>query len=302
MRNLTPCKMTSLKGLEAFGRGLHKTVKKNGIEAPNPSYVIYHDEEDNLKVHYAEYDSKNIPCKLEDVQSHYTDEAKRKMLYNMYDRSRQYMVDLWDEVAKVGGVLQMCPLCGKHEMTDWDHYIPRSVMPEYSMHVHNLIPTCTYCNGDKHGNWIEDGKRVYFNAYYDVMPDLRNVLDLKIRLSADTQTPMVTVSLKPLLEDTPNNIRIVHSTISNLKLISKYWQHQASRSIEKYINNCINRVPKLHNYYPCMVMSELWQIEKEALVDDIAALPDVEFIERMVKEEILHSRVFESWVVGLVLL
>lgn len=291
--------MTSLEGLEAFGKGLHKKVKKNGIEVPNPSYVIYHDEKDNLKVHYAEYDAKTIPCKLEEVQSHYSDATKREMLYNMYDRSRQYMVDLWEEVAKKNGVLPMCPICGKHEVTDWDHYIPRSVMPEYSMHVHNLIPTCTYCNGDKHGNWIENGKRVYFNAYYDVMPDLRDVLDIKIEISQDTETPMVKVLLKPLSAETPDNIRIVKSTIVKLDLISNYWQHQASLCIEKYVNTCINRVTVGRRHKPDMDINLFWQMEKEVLEEDIATLPIVEFVDRMVKEEILKSDVYEHWVLEL---
>lgn len=299
MRNLTPCRMTSLESLEAFGKGLHKKVKKNGIEEPNPSYDIYHDENVNLKVYYAEYDAKTIPCKLEELQSHYTDATKREMLYNMYDRSRQYMVDLWDEVAKVDGVLQMCPLCGKHEVTDWDHYIPRSVMPEYSMLVHNLIPTCTYCNGDKHGNWVENGKRVFFNAYYDVMPDLHDVINIRIEISNDTDTPMVAVGLKPLSEKAPDNNRIVHSTIEKLELIRNYWQQQASRCMEKYVNTCINCVTAWRKHNPDMDMKELWLIGKELLKEDITTLPNIEFIERLVKEEILISEVFEQWVLGL---
>lgn len=299
MRNISPCGMTSLKGLEAFGKGLHQTVKVKGHEVPNPSYTIYDAEKDNLKKYYAEYDDKVDPCKLEELNTHYTDVTQREMLYNMYDRSRAYMVRLWDEVAKVDGVLQMCPLCGKHEVADWDHYIPRSVMPEYSMHVHNLIPTCTYCNGDKHGDWVEDGKRVYFNAYYDIMPDLRDVLDIKIGLSADTGNPMVVVSLKPLSEDAPDNIRIVNTTIVKLKLIGNYWQHQASRCIDKYVNTCINRVKVGRKHNPDMDMKAFWQTEKDVLAEDVESLLDVEFIERLVKEQILVSHEFENWVLGL---
>lgn len=299
MRNISPCGMTSLKGLEAFGKGLHQTVKVKGRDLPNPSYTIYDAEKDNLAKYYAEYDDKIDPCKLEDLNTHYNDATQREMLYNMYDRSRAYMVRLWDEVAKVDGVLQMCPLCGKHEVTDWDHYIPRSVMPEYSMHVHNLIPTCTYCNGDKHGDWVENGKRVYFNAYYDIMPDLRDVLDIKIELSADTGTPMVGVSLKPLPEDAPDNIRIVNTTIAKLKLIRNYWQHQASRCIDKYVNTCINRVKVGRKHNPDMDMNAFWQIEKDVLTEDVESLLDVEFIERLVKEQILASHEFEIWVLGL---
>lgn len=299
MRNISPCGMASLKGLEAFGKGLHQTVKVNGHEVPNPSYTIYDAEKDNLKKYYSEYDDKVDPCKLEELNTHYTDATQREMLYNMYDRSRAYMVRLWDEVAKMDGVLQMCPLCGKHEVTDWDHYIPRSVMPEYSMHVHNLIPTCTYCNGDKHGDWVEDGKRVYFNAYYDIMPDLRDVLDIKIELSADTGNPMVVVSLKPLSEDAADNIRIVNSTIAKLHLISNYWQHQASRCIDKYVNTCINRVKIGRKHNPDMDINAFWQMEKDVLTEDVESLLDVEFIERLVKEQILASHEFENWVLGL---
>lgn len=295
MRNLTPCRMTALEGLGAFGKGLNSTVKKK----PNPSYTIYHAEKENLKLFYTEYDSKINPCKLEDVQTHYTDATKREMLYYMYDRSRKYMVELWEEVAKKNGVLQMCPLCGKHEVTDWDHYIPRSVMPEYSIHVHNLIPTCTYCNGDKHGNWVENGKRVFFNAYYDVTPDLRDVLDIKIEVSQETKTPMVDVGLKTISMDTPDNIRIVHSTIERLELISNYWQQQASRCIDKYVSTCMNRVIVGRKHNPDLDINVFWQVEKEVLMEDIKILPDVEFIERLVKEDILKSDKFERWVLGL---
>lgn len=167
------------------------------------------------------------------------------------------------------------------------------------MHVHNLIPTCTYCNGDKHGNWIENGKRVYFNAYYDVMQDLHDVLDVKIEISQDTETPMVEVGLKRLAEDTPDNIRIVHTTIEKLELISNYWQQQASRCIEKYVNTCLNRVTVDRKHKADMDINLFWQMEKEVLAEDVKTLPNVEFIERLVKEEILKSDVYEHWVLGM---
>lgn len=110
---------------------------------------------------------------------------------------------------------------------------------------------------------------------------------------------MEVVSLKPLSDETPDDIRIVHSTVLKLDLISNYWQRQASSCIEKYVSTCINRVTVGRKHNPDMDINIFWHIEKEVLAEDIKTLPDVEFIERLVKEQILLSPVFEQWVLGL---
>lgn len=39
-----------------------------------------------------------------------------------------------------------CPMCGFGEASTLDHYLPRSVYPEFSVFALNLLPACARCN------------------------------------------------------------------------------------------------------------------------------------------------------------
>ncbi|MBQ1035876.1 HNH endonuclease [Micromonospora sp. C81] len=64
-----------------------------------------------------------------------------------------------------------CPMCGHRDVATLDHFLPKSVYPEYSALSINLVPVCPYCNNEK-GNKLGDAAgRRFIHAYYDTLPE-----------------------------------------------------------------------------------------------------------------------------------
>jgi hypothetical protein len=40
----------------------------------------------------------------------------------------------------------LCPYCSLDTNPDLDHFLPKAVFPEFSLHARNLVPICTPCN------------------------------------------------------------------------------------------------------------------------------------------------------------
>lgn len=43
----------------------------------------------------------------------------------------------------------LCPYCSLDTNPDLDHFLPKAVFPEFSLHARNLVPICTPCNRKK---------------------------------------------------------------------------------------------------------------------------------------------------------
>ncbi|PEC36490.1 hypothetical protein COF54_09050 [Bacillus toyonensis] len=67
----------------------------------------------------------------------------------------------------------LCCYCGISRPTTIDHYLPKSVFPEYSVYSYNLIPCCAECNNLKSQDWIDPvtNNRLFVNFYFDDVPD-----------------------------------------------------------------------------------------------------------------------------------
>lgn len=293
MKNIEPPLMSVNDSLYNYGKGLHKETEIEGVKQQNSNYVIFHAEKANLKNYFLEYNEKLKPCCLEEVMPHYDDKETQNKLYNLYNRQRKYMQRVWESVAKKDGVLQMCPICGVKHVSDWDHYIPRSVMPEYSIHVQNLIPTCGDCNGDKHEEWLENGKRIFFNAYYDEAIDLSKVLQVSVSVSCGS--PAVSVKLKDYVKGEPECIRITISTIKRLRLIESYWQEKASEVMKYCVKQCVKRIGVRRTREPNVNIAEMWNEEKEVIKEMLIDDSPISFMDSLVGKSILSSADFEKW-------
>lgn len=115
-----------------------------------------------------------------------------------------------------GKITLTCPICGRQDATDLDHYIPRQILPEFSIHPFNLIPTCHRCNNKKGILWLESGNRLIFNAYYDAVTDeeLFNV-NVVIR----NKLPEISLTLKTFNPPIKYATQIALTTIEKLGLL-----------------------------------------------------------------------------------
>ena len=297
MRNISHTSKSSVQGLEAAGKGLRREVKDlDGNKIPNPKYVSYHDNKVELKAAYQEYDNHTKPCKLEEITPMPLTPYQKDGLKELYGRERPFLKDLWDEVAYDNGEYIMCPLCGQKVVTDLDHYIPRAAMAEYSVHLLNLIPTCHECNDNKKDQWLDlNGKRIIFNAYFDLFNNMEQLLICALIINDNTNYPQVEISFDDSAIAVVGEIgRLVRSTYNHVENIREEWRSKATKSLKnqvRYIISSVN-VRKRRGLYE----DGDWSIEKETIQETIDSLQPFEFIEKIVYEKILDSQEFNEWI------
>lgn len=62
--------------------------------------------------------------------------------------------------------LSFCPYCVIRHANDWDHYMPKAIFPEFTVHPGNLVRVCASCNNLKSTNLIHPDRAV-IHPYFD---------------------------------------------------------------------------------------------------------------------------------------
>lgn len=69
-----------------------------------------------------------------------------------------------------GAMLLSCPMCGSPTTGTLDHYLPRTVFPEFSVMASNLVPACSHCNsGGKRAVYRGVGVERFIHPYFDTI-------------------------------------------------------------------------------------------------------------------------------------
>ena len=284
MKNLKPPPIDSIDFLHKAGKGLHEKVRdKDGNLVDNIKKIAYESNKTLLESAYLKYDSMTSPMALENLQPIWKvndgesqslvaqKKTFREGIHNLYGRERKFISDLWDLISKnTNRETIMCPICGSEAVYELDHYVPREVMPEYSVHVRNLIPLCHRCNHLKLDEWLNDsGKRKIFNAYYDSVP---NEFDLSI-----------------------DSNRLFVSTFEQIQLQDVFQREGRKFFKDKcvYLRNQFRNKCKRH---PNDEMETIWEEIKEDIEDTI--LDETEELNKLIYKAICDSPVFESWIKG----
>lgn len=125
-----------------------------------------------------------------------------------------------------------CPYCGLDSIQTFDHYLPKSEFPEFSVLSDNLIPCCYYCNNKKGENWSIAGKRLFIHYYFDSLPDK---IFLYAKVTFRNGAPSISFIIKP-----PNCnpiYDIVCSHYRELDLIDKIEEKCNSYLVNVYNQN-----------------------------------------------------------------
>ena len=64
-------------------------------------------------------------------------------------------------------VNQRCPLCGIGTVNTLDHYLPKTHFPVFSVTPNNLVPACTWCQGEKLEYYSETRGGQILHPYFD---------------------------------------------------------------------------------------------------------------------------------------
>ena len=187
---------------------------------------------------FREYNDKAGSNSLHTLQVQWSYDSKAKesdgyFLYIQYDNSEAKIADLRARIiaSNDGKITLTCPICGRQDATDLDHYIPRQILPEFSIHPYNLIPTCHRCNNNKGTLWLESGNRLIFNAYYDTVTD-EELFDMNVVIQ--NKLPVINLKLKKFSTPVKPATRIALSTIEKLELLP-IFQEETNKNLKEEI-------------------------------------------------------------------
>lgn len=309
MKNLIPPPIDSIDFLHKAGKGLHEKVRdKDRNLVDNIKKIAYDSNKTLLEKAYLQYDSMTTPMALEKLQPIWKvndgdslsletqKRIYREGIHDLYGRERKFISDLWDLISKNSNrETIMCPICGSEAVYELDHYVPREVMPEYSVHVRNLIPLCHRCNHLKLDEWLNDmGLRKIFNAYYDSVPN-ESLLQAKISQGSSETLPSIIVSLRKDIDLSIDSNRLFVSTFEQIQLQDVFQREGRKFFKDKciYLRNQFRNKCKRH---PNDEMKTIWDEIKEDIEDTI--LDETEELNKLIYKAICDSPVFESWIKG----
>lgn len=63
-----------------------------------------------------------------------------------------------------------CQYCTVNSVNSLDHFVPKDLFPEFSVHPRNLVPSCTECNSKKLARWLNNNQHFFLNLYIDLLP------------------------------------------------------------------------------------------------------------------------------------
>lgn len=145
--------------------------------------------------------------------------SRTKLLDSLRDKLLYPDVDDFDE----------CPLCGIGEPSTLDHYLPKEEFPEFSIFSKNLIPICSPCNSSYKGvKWIDNGKRIFIHAYFDIFPD-QTFFALNISVGAKLSLVFNAIQLPEHIDFS----QLFSSHFEKLNLNDRYRRKAASEIARK---------------------------------------------------------------------
>lgn len=148
------------KGIDVFNAAINSKqdpIKSRLISSANEVFIAYE-----------KYLENTIDLGLLQPISLSTDQ--RTALIHAYEGRTKPILELKERLIQC---CSTCPLCWLSESSTLDHYLPKSIFPEFAIFPPNLVPSCPFCNNTKLDFFIDEmtGIRLFLHPYYDKLPD-----------------------------------------------------------------------------------------------------------------------------------
>lgn len=109
------------------------------------------------------------------VQANYP-HAKKMALAGLYSYKSKHIKSLKNFLTHhplfPDRILNTCQNCTINEVSSFDHVLPKTDYPDYSVNPLNLFPCCSVCNSKKLDRFTNDtGDRIFLNLYTDKLPN-----------------------------------------------------------------------------------------------------------------------------------
>lgn len=289
MRNDKPSTLyTSLQIFHEIGDEM-----RNGTKHKNADN--YKDFKTDVETQIDEYDKAigKTPIELERLTPLWPGACEqKKTAFDMYSTNREQIQQLRNDLKAIngGGKLYKCPLCGVANVYHLDHYIPRSIMPEFSVMPKNLVYLCEDCNDTKGNKWLDANKqRLIFNAYYD-HPSGFDVLLCSINTELDG-FPYAEIKENTALAHTPESL-LELSTYKELGIVDRY-ECMVNDALQA---ECILRQSDAeHRKANGMSIDDIWN-EYVSIYSNALSNPRTSVINQYLYKGLISSPIMKDWI------
>lgn len=216
---------------------------------------------------------------------------EKKTAYNMYKSDADEIQQIRNDLMALNGSGKpyLCPICECEPVKHLDHYVPREIMPEFSIHPQNLIYTCKNCNEEKGTIWLDANQnRIVFNAYYDT-PSGLDVLVCEVD-KIENDLPVAEVKENGNIQHTAESAREL-ATYRALKIIDVY---------QSKVNDLMDSVCKMAQEETIRMkldgkpIGDIWTYLSNEY-QNMLRRPGLNIIQRFVFSGLCNSHVMMGW-------
>ena len=232
-----------MKNLEPYRKDIFEFFKevvsnKNG-RRNDPTYKErLGDLEDQVEELYQEYLDAVNGNSLENLSPFGFRNSEKDDLLSLYQFKSKVLQKLKIDLTTIEGrKFNTCQMCAIEPIGSFDHIVPKKDFPEYSVNPINLFPSCLNCNSIKGRRWVFDGKRMFLNLFFDVIPITQYIqVDF-----ADYPVPefsIISGSIDPMME------ALITSHYENLELFRRYREN-SNEVIDPVVTEAKALVPRI---------------------------------------------------------
>lgn len=137
--------------------------------------TILQSVEENIKCCYAIYNNQFRAKSLFSLQPFDTNQQTKDALVGLYQFKRKVFSDLFESLTTTIDNRRdmLCPNCTLTDCSQLDHYMPKSLFPEFSANPLNLMQCCSICNQKKLDRWLNGVHPIFLNLYIDDLPPVQ---------------------------------------------------------------------------------------------------------------------------------
>lgn len=219
----------------------------------------------SVVVAYSKYRSDLGASGLTPIRLSESAKAFLKSSYDLTYSTRRLNALRGSVLATTSAIHGKCPMCGVSRASAIDHYLPKSLYPEFSIYAFNLIPICPRCNELKSDRCQNNSPHEFFHVYLDFEPDYPLICatietnpDLKIRYfvnPARSESDHLTIAFARQFEILELERHFVNEAIGELfgqyDVFLSVFNDEGSRGLTKLVRAISKTSERVwgHNYW-----------------------------------------------------
>lgn len=137
--------------------------------------TILQSVEKDIENCYAIYNDQFNVNSLSSLKPFNTNQQTKDALIGLYQFKRTVFLDLFESLTTTIDHRRdmLCPNCTLTDCSQLDHYMPKSLFPEFSANPLNLMQCCSICNQKKLNRWLNGVQPIFLNLYIDDLPPIQ---------------------------------------------------------------------------------------------------------------------------------